>query len=183
MKKSRRVYVGLLTTAIAALGVDQIFLQSEPGAASAAAVAPMGGAPIAPPSVGASENDQTETLAQVLASLGAPLPVDRNCFAIPEYWHPRDTTLDVAPQTDPLPPLMLTSTSPVGAVINGRPVRIGAFVDTDESIRLVSVGESEGAASAIVEFSGVRYRLLVGAKTPELLDEAPESADRADRGG
>lgn len=183
MTKSRRVYVGLLTTAVAALGVDQFILQGEPEAASATPTGHVGAAPAAPLDDAASENDRLETLAQVLASLDSPPIVDRNCFSIPEDWRPEEAVQDTPSSGEPLPLLVLTSTSPAGAVINGQPVRVGDAVDANGSIRLVSVGESAGRASAIVEFSGVRYRLLVGSKTPEIVVESSDSAARAGEGG
>jgi len=183
MTKSRRVYVGLLTTAVAALGVDQFILQGEPSAASATPIAHEDAVSPSPIGGAASENEGSETLAQVLASLGSPQAIDRNCFSIPEDWRPEEAVQDTASPGEPLPALVLTSTSPAGAVINGQPVRIGNFVDPAESVRLVSVGESRGNASAIVEFSGVRYRLLVGSKTPEILDDASNPAGRAGDGG
>ncbi len=182
MTKSRRVYVGLMSTAIVAFGVDRFILQGEPDSASATPMTNPVAAPLDAEHTEASENSQPETLAQVLASLGAAAPIERNCFAIPDDWRPQQV-LESGVPTDPLPPLLLTSTSPAGAVINGRPSRIGAFVDADETIRLISVGEFKGMASAIVEFSGVRYRLLAGSNTPEMLDGTPDPADRAGSGG
>lgn len=175
MKHSRRVSVGLLTLAAAALGVDKLILQGEPSGASAAMI-------VATPTIESRTTRAEEMLSEVLAALAGEVSAIEldGAFAVPSSWR-GDVAAEAAAPAAVLPRLLLSSTSTQAAVINGVAVRVGAALDEGGLVRLVSVdGES---ASAIVEFSGVRYRLEVGSEDAREVGLAGDSAGRAGSAG
>lgn len=163
--------IGLLTLAAAALGVDRMFLHSEPAGASAAMI-------VATPTLESRTTRSEESLAEVLATLAGGVPaVDLDAaFEVPSAWRGEIAAAEEAPKPA-LPRLVLSSTSTQAAVINGVAVRVGAFLDEARLIRLVGVDLD--TASAIVEFSGVGYRLEVGSEEASEVGVMGDSAGRA----
>ncbi len=180
MTRTRRVYAGVLGLAISALAVDFLFLQSEPQAATASENALDQSHALQPPALVPEDGP---SLAEVIASLQPAAGTSDALFAAPQAWLPRGERDDGVPA---LPALELTNTLADVAQINGKAIRVGAYVDRERTIRLVRI-ESVGMRidqvgqdpSAIIEFSGGLYRLRAGQSSPEPLmdDDFAGSAD------
>ncbi len=180
------MYVGVLTTALGAMGVDVLFLRAEPQSASATDSISLAPPPDATDGSDTKFEPAEPTLAEVIASLGPKAtPPSDSLFALPKAWLPSKTDSIAGDKRPELPVLVLTNTLADVAQINDRAIRAGAFVDREQTVRLVRIenvgmriNEFGQSPSAIIEFSGVLYRLSAGGDGPERLI-APDNADSA----
>lgn len=180
------MYVGVLTTALGAMAVDVLFLRAEPRSASATDSIALAPPPDATNGSDAKLDPAEPTLAEVIASLGPKAtPPSDSLFALPKAWLPSEDDSSTSDNRLELPVLVLTNTLADVAQINDRAIRAGAFVDRERTVRLVRIenvgmriNEVGQSPSAIIEFSGVLYRLRAGSDGPERLI-APDSADSA----
>ncbi len=170
--------MGILGLALSAMAIDMLVLQSEPQSAAAGETLAQG-----PPAGLAETQDAGPSLAEVLETLATAEPARDEMFSVPDAWQPREVEEGPVELRVSMPVLRLTNTLADVAQINGRAIRAGEFVDRERAIRLVRI-ENVGmqidgvgrAPSAIIEFSGVLYRLRAGTDEPEAIS----AADRND---